>query len=85
MQKIGNIIDLNSNRYKIIALKTNKIISSISDNWVYNPLNNNQIYIRDLLNFEIIFLQNGIIKDDLSKYLNKFDRGQFIKEFIQIK
>ena len=75
LQKIGNIIDLNSNRYKIIALKTNKIISSISDNWVYNPLNNNQIYIRDLLNFEIIFLQNGIIKDDLSKYLNKFDKN----------
>ena len=75
LQKFGDIIDLNSYKYKIFVLKAKKIISSISSKLLYNPFNNDQIYIRDLLNYDIIFLQNGIIKDDLSKYLNKFDNN----------
>ena len=70
--KLGNIIDLNSEKYLNMFLKSDKIISSTSNNWVDNPFNSDQKYLRDLFNFTIIFLQSGIIKDDLSIYLNKY-------------
>ena len=75
LQNLGHIIDLNSDKYLDAFLKSDKIISSISNPWVANPFNYEQKYIRDLLKFDFIFLQSGIIKDDLSKYLNKFNKG----------
>ena len=74
LKAIGDILDLNSNKYINLFMVADKIISSISNNWVYNPFKNDYKYIRDLLHYEIIFLQHGIIKDDLSKYLNRFNK-----------
>ena len=51
--------------------KTDKIISSISNSWVDNPFGEDRKYIRDLFHFDLIFLQHGIIKDDLSEHLNR--------------
>lgn len=70
MKQLGNIIDLDSINYLNKFLKADKIISSIIDSWVYNPFGDNGKYIRDLSHFDLIFLQSGIIKDDLSEYLN---------------
>ena len=75
LKTLGNILDLNSQRYINVFMIADKIISSISNSWVINPFKNDHIYIRDLLHFNIIFLQHGIIKDDLSKYLNKFNKN----------
>ena len=33
------------------------------------------MYIRDLYKYKFIFLQHGIIKDDLSEWLNKFNKN----------
>ena len=40
LKKFDNILDLNSYKYKLIFLESNKIITSIYDSWVYNPFNN---------------------------------------------
>ena len=72
LKKLDNILTLESDKYKDIYLKTDKIISSISNTLIFNPFNNDQKYVRDLFNFTIVFLQNGIIKDNLSRYLNKY-------------
>ena len=69
LKLIGDILDLNSKRYLYVFVISDKIISSISNSWVNNPFNNDYKYMRDILNFEVIFLQHGIIKDDLSKFL----------------
>ena len=74
MKNLGNILDINSQKYLKLFGIADKIISSISNSWVNNPFNSDYIYIRDLLNFQNIFLQHGIIKDDLSNYLNKFNK-----------
>ena len=74
LSKIGKILDLNSDIYKNIFLKTDKIISSFSSELIDNPFNQDQKYIRDLIHYEHIFIQNGILKDDLSNYLNKFNK-----------
>ena len=72
---LGDIIDLNSEIYIDKFIKADKIISSISNTWVTNPFENDYKYIRDLLHFESIFLQHGIIKDDLSKILNRYNKN----------
>ena len=54
-----------------LFLKADKIISSVSDLWVNNIFDEDGKYMRDLYHFEYIYLQNGIIKDDLSFYLHK--------------
>lgn len=71
IKKYGNVIDLYSKRYLNIFLKSNKIISSIDDSWVNNPFGEDGNYLSDLYNFDYIYLSNGIIKDDLSLYMNK--------------
>ena len=53
-------------------LESNKIISSVFTSLFYNPFNNDNKYIRDLFHFDIIFLQNSILKDDISIHINKF-------------
>ena len=66
-----NIIDLDSTLYLSIFLKADKIISSVSESWVSNAFGEDGKYIVDLYHFDFIYLQNGIIKDDLSLYLNR--------------
>ena len=91
LKKFGNILDLKSDKYINIFLKANKLITSTFNSWLYNPFKDDQKYIRDILNFTIIFLNNGIIKDNLSNYLHKFNTkfSLFItsskKEFNSIK
>ena len=70
MKQFGKIIDLHSQNYLKMFLKADKIISSVFDSWVYNPFGDDEKYIRDLPHFDFVFLQSGIIKDDLSEYLN---------------
>ena len=82
-----NIIVLNSRKYINLFFKVDKIISSISQTWIYNPFNDNGKYICDLFKFDLIILQNSIIKDDLTLFMNsisiKFDLilSSSIKEY----
>ena len=70
ISKIGKVIDPNSNKYKILHSCVDYIVSSQANNYVFNPLGNNGCYILDQYQFKYIFLQHGIIKDDLSPWLN---------------
>ena len=75
LKKFGNILDLDSNEYLITFLNSDKVISSVPDSWATNPFGTEQKYIRDLFHFKKIFIQNGIIKDDLSTYLNRINKN----------
>ena len=74
LKKYGNLLDLNSIEYINTFVVSDKIISSTSNSWIYNPFDKDYKYIKDLLDFEVVFLQHGIIKDDLSKYLHKYNK-----------
>ena len=71
LKTLGNILNFNSSEHLKLFLKSDKIISSVYDSWVSNPFYEDGKFICDLYHFDLIYLQNGIIKDDLSKYLNK--------------
>ena len=75
LEKFGNILNINSDEYRKMFLESNKIISSTSDDWVYNPFYSDRKYLCDLFHFDFIYLKNGIIIDDLSSSLNKFNKN----------
>ena len=75
LKKYGNVIYFKTLKYYIIFSHCNKIISSHADSYVYNPLGKGGNTIRDLYNYKYIFLQHGIIKHDLSNWLNRFNRN----------
>ena len=72
LKKFGNILDLNSFEFLNNIIKSDKIISSEYNLWEDNPFGKDQQYIRDLFQFTFIYVGTGIIKDDLSNYLNRF-------------
>ena len=75
LRPLGNVLDLNSEEYLDIFLKSDKIITSTSNSWVDNPFGEDRKYIMDLFHFDLIFLQHGITKDDVSNYLNRLKKN----------
>lgn len=75
MKKIGKVLNYNSIKYKLYFLLSDKIISSQADSWVTNAFNKSVRYYHDLYNYKFIFLQHGITKDDLSSWLNAYDKN----------
>lgn len=70
MSKIGNVIDPNTNKYKLMFHRADYVVSSHAEDYIYNPLGKNGKFLSDQYKFKYIFLQHGIIKDDLSSWLN---------------
>lgn len=75
MKKIGKVINYDSLKYKIFFLLADKIISSQADQWVTNAYGHSDEYYRDLYKFDFVFLQHGIIQNDLSSWLNYYDKN----------
>ncbi len=70
----GKVINFASFRHKLKFLLADKIISSHPGDDVVNPFWGEQIYqINGLLHIQYIFLQHGIINEDLSSWLKKCD------------
>ena len=72
LKKLGNVLCLSSKEYKQTFLKADKIISSVSNSWIDNAFGKNRKYLIDLYHFDLIFLQHGISKDDVSNLLHRF-------------
>ena len=75
MKKYGKVIKYNSIKYKLFFLLSSKIISSQANEWVINAFEEKKEYLNDLYNFDFVFLQHGITKDNISKWINKFSKN----------
>ena len=75
IKEFGNVLSLNSEKYNKTFLKADKIITSTSNEWVYNPFGNDRKYLLDLYHFDLIYLQNGITKDEVSIFLNRYKKN----------
>lgn len=80
MKKYGKVIKYNSIKYKLFFLLSSKIISSQANEWVINAFEEKKEYLNDLYNYDFVFLQHGITKDNISKWINKFSKN--IKLFV---
>ena len=80
MKKIGKVLAHGSFKYKINYLLSDKIISSQADDSILNAFGTQVGYYKDLYKYQFVFLQHGITKDDISSWLNYFDKN--IKLFV---
>ena len=75
LKQIGPTVADGSILHKILFLAADKIISSSADNCTINPFVKDDWLYRDLFNFDFVFLQHGVIKDDLSRWLYKSNKN----------
>lgn len=80
VKKIGKILELESIKYKMKLMHSSKVISSQANEYVINASKKGKQFIKDLYKFDFVFLQHGIIKDDLSEWLHKHNKN--IKMFV---
>ncbi len=80
MSKIGKIIDFNSVMFRLMTLQSTNVISSQASEYILNPYEGDYKYMSDLYNYNFVFLQHGITKDDISGWLNKTNKN--IKLFV---
>lgn len=71
MKKIGKVLPFQSLKHRYLTLFVENIIASHPENSVIYPFWNSFPYYAGLLKSNTIFLQHGIIKDDISPWLNK--------------
>ena len=82
LRQYGKVIDRRSWRYKLLFLRADKVISSHADGFITNPFGRQYQYLCDLLQYDFVFLQHGITKDDISGWLNKWAKN--IKLFVTV-
>ncbi|MBD5487698.1 MAG: glycosyltransferase [Lachnospiraceae bacterium] len=72
LRKIGKVVPYHSTKHKILSLLCDKVVSSQADDYVFNRFFNEMYLYKDILyRQKFIFLQHGVIKDDLSRWLAK--------------
>ncbi|MFD2922547.1 bifunctional glycosyltransferase/CDP-glycerol:glycerophosphate glycerophosphotransferase [Halobacillus naozhouensis] len=80
MKKYGKVIPYGTYYHKLMLMFTNKFISSHADEVIINPFQSMKVYYKDLLNYDYVFLQHGVTQNDLSGWLNKYQKN--IKLFV---
>lgn len=76
LRKIGPVVNHLSWKHKMLHLLCRYNISAQADELVINPFYGYSYYYQDLLaGKKFIFLQHGITKDNLSSWLNRFNKN----------
>ena len=72
----GNVLKFESIKHRFYYTFADKIISSQGSEFYLNPFRNRQYYqTAGISNIDFYFLQHGIIKDNMSSWLRKYDRN----------
>ena len=75
MEAIGSVIDRDSPEYDYLFLIADKIISSAAEDNVCRRFGDAEQYMKDLYEFDFVFLQHGVTVNDLSAWLNRFNKN----------
>lgn len=75
ISSIGKTVKFGSSEHYVLQAAASMIISSHADAWVTNPYGKNLKYYRDLIDFRFAFIQHGIIMNDLSRWLSKYNKN----------
>lgn len=72
MKALGRVVHFDTLKFKLHFLLADKIISSQANDYVLNMFyTEDNYYLNDLIKFKFVFLQHGIILNDLSSWLQK--------------
>lgn len=75
LKGIGKVISYGTYKQKLIMILADKVISSHIDAPMRNPFGGNGKLLRSLVSFKFVFLQHGITKDDVSSWLNRYNKN----------
>lgn len=75
MKQYGSVLDRNSHKYKKMYMICDKIVSSSANEDVFDTFGSDKNFYKGVPDFKYVFLQHGIIKDDLSAWLNKVNKN----------
>jgi|GEM_PF-3180564 len=75
LKTVGPVLALNSFKYKLYFLLSSKIISSQASDYVTNPFGERRQDFTNLFGYHFVFLQHGIIYNDLSSFLNRYKKN----------
>ena len=75
LSRFGKVVCFEDKLYPYYFLSADKVISSSGGEYVINPFGDvNRRYLADLVKFDYVFLQHGITMNDLSAWLQKFNK-----------
>lgn len=76
MKKVGPVLNTDSYAHKLCLLLSDFIVSSSAEVEVYNPFSRYLEPYRNLIvDTKFVFLQHGVIKDDLSQWAGRFNKN----------
>ena len=75
IKKIGPVLAYKSLKHRIYTLFAEVIVSSHPDNNLIYPFYGNFPHLAGLVKAKTVFLQHGVTKDDVSFWLNRFDKN----------
>lgn len=78
LSKIGNVISYRSLKHRFYLLFADYIIASHPDNEIIYPFWGNYPHLAGLARSKTVFLQHGVTKDDISHWLNRYDKRIFL-------
>lgn len=80
LSAMGKVVEPLSYEHKLLFLLAEKNISAQADIYVTNPFGKSRRAVHDLMKSDFIFLQHGVIKDDLSDWIWRYKKN--IKGFV---
>ena len=80
VKKVGKVIPYGGFSHKLCFLCCDQLVSASADGWVFNAMREDTDYVKDLYQFNYVFLQHGVIEKDFAAWLNK--RKKNIKLFV---
>lgn len=81
LSHLGSVIKHGTWKYKMLFLACDKVISAHADDMVLNPFDTYSAPYHDILRSKtFVFLQHGVIHNDLSGWLNRYNKD--IKGFV---
>ncbi|GEM05265.1 minor teichoic acid biosynthesis protein GgaB [Halolactibacillus miurensis] len=75
MKEHGDVIPFGSYKHKLNLLLSDKFISSHADEILLNPFRSMKMFYKDLITYDFVFLQHGVIQNDLSDWLYKYQKN----------
>lgn len=80
LKQYGTVLPFGGVEHRMALLTADKLISSAADAPIMNPFGKGVHYVKDIMDYDFVFLQHGVIKDDLSNWLHRANKN--IKLFV---
>lgn len=76
MKKVGRVVPALGWRYKVLYLLSDCVISSQAEEYIFHPFQRFSYLYRDRMQTQrFVFLQHGVIHNDLSAWLSRYNKN----------